>query len=172
MIILSWNCQGLAKPKAVRALRLLLSNSKPDILFLCEVKTHFSNLISKALLSHSLCNHSFVPPLGIAGGLILAWKNSIDLSISLTNPSFIHAHISSDLINSDWILTAVYSSCNSVKKAHFWNSIALLQIPYAQSWLMIGDLMLLLLKMRRLGEIRLLLPPLLAFSLNSIIWAS
>lgn len=90
MKILSCNCQGLAKPKAVRALRSLLSSSKPDILFLCEVKTHFSSLISKALISHSLSSHSFVPHVGAAYGLIHAWKNNINLSISFVNSAFIH----------------------------------------------------------------------------------
>lgn len=96
MKILSWNCQGLAKPKAVRALRFFLSRNKPDVLFISEVKTLISPSISKALYSVALVNHVIVPPLGLAGGLILAWTNNINLTTIHLNHSFIHSSVSHD----------------------------------------------------------------------------
>lgn len=122
MKAISWNCQGLAKPKAVRALKLLLKSSKPDIIFISEVKIPLSTSISKALSSHSLSNISFVPPAGKAGGLILAWSHNINLNITLLNSSFIHASIH-DLDSPPWFFTGIYCPCNHIGRTNFWNSI-------------------------------------------------
>lgn len=140
MKILSWNYQGLAKPKAIRSLRLVLSESKPDIAFLCEVKTHSSSLISKALSSHSLSNIAIMPPAGYAGGLIVAWKDTINCTvISLNTSSFIHTSIFHDPNVSKWLCTFVYTPCNPLLKASFWNSISELNVSSHYPWLLIGD---------------------------------
>jgi len=38
MIVLSWNCRGLGNLSAVRALKRLVKDEDPDILFLSETK--------------------------------------------------------------------------------------------------------------------------------------
>lgn len=139
MKILSWNCQGLSKPKAVRALRLLLKDNKPDVIFICEVKILLSSSISKVLSDFSLKNHSFVPPIGFAGGLLLAWTDNISLSISLLSPSFIHALINHDPNSPDWYFTGIHCPCNPSKKARFWNCINDLHVSSPSPWLIMGD---------------------------------
>lgn len=139
MKIISSNCQGLAKPKAVRALGHLLSQSKPDILFICEVKTLFSTLISNALSSHSLANHGFLLPSGTTGRLIIAWTNSINLNIIPLNYSFIHTSISHDPNVSDWLCTFVYTPSKPTLKAAFWNSINNLNVNSETPCLLMGD---------------------------------
>jgi predicted AAA+ superfamily ATPase len=44
MKLLSWNCRGLGKPSAVRALKKLLQSHKPDIVFLTETKLQTSEI--------------------------------------------------------------------------------------------------------------------------------
>lgn len=139
MKILSWNCQGLSKPRAIRTLRLILKDCKPDLIFISEVKTLFSTSISKALSSYSLSNHSFVPPIGLAVGLVMAWTNNINLTISLLNSTFIHAQITHDPNSPTWFLTAVHCPSNPIKKCQFWNSITNLNIRDSEPWLLIGD---------------------------------
>lgn len=70
MIIWSWNCQGLNKPAAVRALRLLLNSHKPHVLLLSEIKI---SVVVNFLLASSLHfqHHYFVPARGKAGGLAM-----------------------------------------------------------------------------------------------------
>jgi exonuclease III len=47
MKLLSWNCRGLGKPDAVRALRQLTKAHHPDIVFLIETKLQSSELSAK-----------------------------------------------------------------------------------------------------------------------------
>jgi exonuclease III len=47
MKLLSWNCRGLGKPAAVRALKLLTQAHHPDIVFLSETKLLSSELSKK-----------------------------------------------------------------------------------------------------------------------------
>lgn len=139
MKIIAWNCQGLAKPKAIRALRSLLKETKPDAIFLSEVKIPFSISISKALDAHSLSNVSSVPPIGLAGGLILAWSNTISLDVIVQNNLFIHSSITSDPNKPPWSLTCVYCPCYPNGKAHFWDSIHQLASNLTEPWILIGD---------------------------------
>jgi hypothetical protein len=55
MKILSWNCRGLGNPKTVRALKKLLTNHTPDLVFLMETKLFNSNF---SFLSHFLDTYS------------------------------------------------------------------------------------------------------------------
>ncbi|KAL3641647.1 hypothetical protein CASFOL_012462 [Castilleja foliolosa] len=136
MKILSWNCRGLAKPAAIRALSFSLKKSKPDILFLCEVKILVSHPLLNALNLAKLSNHVFVPPIGNAGGLLLAWNNDTKLKVLVQNHSFIHSIISHDTI---WYFTANYTPCYPNQKALFWSDIGQLSIPDSSGWLMMGD---------------------------------
>ncbi|KAL0378395.1 UNVERIFIED_CONTAM: LINE-1 retrotransposable element O protein [Sesamum radiatum] len=67
MKILAWNCRGLARPTARRMLRDLLQSHKPDIIFLCEVKTSHTDKISSILLSSNLIFSNFVLAVNKAG---------------------------------------------------------------------------------------------------------
>ncbi|KAL0380236.1 UNVERIFIED_CONTAM: hypothetical protein Sangu_0087900 [Sesamum angustifolium] len=67
MKIISWNCRGLARSKAIRALRAMLIEQKPDIVFLCEIKTSSLAKISQCFHSAQLISSEFVPPVGKAG---------------------------------------------------------------------------------------------------------
>lgn len=97
MILLAWNCQGLAKPKAIRALRSLLSNSRPDVLFLLKIKTSDPSTLLFVLTYFSLSQSVIIPPIGIAGGICLAWKNFINASVTAQNSFLINIHISAHL---------------------------------------------------------------------------
>lgn len=143
MKIISWNCQGLAQSKAIRALKHLLKDAKPDLIFLCEIKTAFSSSLSKALLSHCLASNHFVPPTGTAGGLLLAWNNNIRVKILSSSQSQIHAEVSHDLNSSPaWLFSGVYCPCYPIGKTQFWidiNSFADNLITTTTPWLLMGD---------------------------------
>ncbi|KAL0285511.1 UNVERIFIED_CONTAM: hypothetical protein Sangu_2776700 [Sesamum angustifolium] len=91
MKIISWNCRGLARSKAIRALRAMLIEQKPDIVFLCEIKTSSLAKISQCFHSAQLISSEFVPPVGKAGGICLAWFVSVSVQVILKHNWFINA---------------------------------------------------------------------------------
>jgi exonuclease III len=76
MIVLSWNCRGLAQPSTIRCLRAIIRQHNPDIHFLIETKT--APLVANPIL-HELGFTLIVqaPPSGSKGGLLLAWKTDV-----------------------------------------------------------------------------------------------
>lgn len=138
MKILAWNCQGLAKPEAIRAFRLLLSSSKPDIFFLFKIKTPSFSEISKVLFSFSLINDVFAPPIGFAGGLCLAWGNNISINVILQNNFLINALFSSHNLDTSWLLLGIYCPCNPIGRTQFWDLMSTVASSYDGPWLALG----------------------------------
>jgi exonuclease III len=49
MKLLSWNCRGLGKASAVRALRKLILTHRPDMVFLTETKLQGSDFLLRKI---------------------------------------------------------------------------------------------------------------------------
>jgi exonuclease III len=54
MKLLSWNCRGLGKPSAIRALKKLLQSHQPSIVYLMETKFQQSDFHNKYILVMSI----------------------------------------------------------------------------------------------------------------------
>ena len=80
MIVLSWNCRGLARTSAKRVLRATIKDTCPDVVFLSETKIPFSR-ISKMIRSMGFYNSEFVDPRGRKGGLVVGWKCGVDIEV-------------------------------------------------------------------------------------------
>ena len=63
MIVLSWNCRGLARPKGKRNLRAMVRDICPGILFLMELKISFEK-VKPCLHTMGFYNAFFVDPVG------------------------------------------------------------------------------------------------------------
>jgi exonuclease III len=66
MKLLSWNCRGLGKPSAIRALKKLLQCHQPSIVYLMETKFQHSDfhknskILVISILTHALLIVSFL----------------------------------------------------------------------------------------------------------------
>ena len=70
MIVLAWNCRGLAWASTKRSLRAIIRDICPDVIFLSETKISTSNA-RNFLGSMGFYNLDFVDPKGKKGGLIV-----------------------------------------------------------------------------------------------------
>ena len=107
MILLSWNCRGLARASAKRALQALIKDIGPDIIFLSETKVPIDR-IKKFLNSLNFYFLDFVNPRGKKGGLVVGWKIGVDLEITSKGVNMINGLIFSDPVNEPWFVSFVY----------------------------------------------------------------
>lgn len=157
MRILSWNCGGLGKPSAVRALKKLLRNTCPDVVFLMETKLSQSDKKAMSTLSFGPLSNVFMVNCTLSnsnrsGGLALIWNNDVKITILDANKMMIDEYITSCNTNHNWYATGYYGSpyhnakhltCESIN--NLYNS------RKNDSWLIFGDFNLVLNHSEKLG---------------------
>ena len=90
MNCLSWNCRGLGQPRAVLELTEMVKKYSLSIIFLMETRSKEGFL--KKLCSKLHADNVFiVPRTNTGGGLALYWKDSIDLHVMSSSPTYIDA---------------------------------------------------------------------------------
>ena len=97
MKILTWNCRGLGKPLTVHSLKGICRSHSPEVVFLYETKNQplfVSNILGASGYNNCFC----VDPIGIVGGLVVGWKDTVQASIQDHKRFFIHLKVE-DLMN-------------------------------------------------------------------------
>ncbi|WOL02402.1 hypothetical protein Cni_G11121 [Canna indica] len=111
MNTLIWNCQGLGNPLTIRHLRNLRFLHSPDCLFLMEIKqddNRFKNLLQQCGFDQCF----IIPAVGIAGGLILAWKSHFNVQILSSDSFYIHATCDTTDGLSRWQFFGLHLHCD------------------------------------------------------------
>lgn len=104
MKIMAWNCHGLGKVRAVRALLDLQKQIKPDVLFLSE--THLGKDKAKQLKRRNGFDHMIIHESdGRSGGLVMLWMEGIRIRELETTEMYIDVVVEGDVA---WRLTGVY----------------------------------------------------------------
>ncbi|KAA3490758.1 BEACH domain-containing lvsC [Gossypium australe] len=80
MKIISWNVRGLGNPRAVRRLRHLLKQHNPDMVFFMETKINDKRM-ERIRRRCGFVNGIDMGAEGLRGGLCLAWKEEIKVSL-------------------------------------------------------------------------------------------
>jgi hypothetical protein len=150
MKLLSWNCRGLGKASAVRALRQLILTHNLDIVF--SLKLNFKMLIlgkKTNSFGQSLSN-MFVVDCNITqnnrgGGLAMLWTNNVNLNIIGFNENMIDCYVDCDNIESSWRATGVYGFPKHHQKTLTCDLISNLNHNNIhENWLLFGDFNLIL----------------------------
>lgn len=138
MMILSWNCRGLAAAATIRELKDLSKKQRPSILFLMETRARrasVDNLRIKLGYQHS----HVVEPIGLSGGLCLIWNRDVEIEVMEESQNFIHTIVTSkhDIIG--WQCTFVYGDPNPRRRKDLWDNITTLHLRRSNPWCCVGD---------------------------------
>lgn len=119
MSLLAWNCRGLGNPRIVRALKKLLKDKDPHLVFLSETrrKDHEMNVWRNL---HGLANLITVSCHGEgkdrAGGLAFFWKEGVEVQLLSMSVNHIDLLVSMGESIDTWRCTCIYGfSGQSIK---------------------------------------------------------
>jgi hypothetical protein len=108
MKLLVWNYRGLTCASAIRSLRVKVRKYSSNVLFLSETKT---KPVVVCNIMNSMASFLWpMLPISVLKGVLLAWRNGVELECSITNVNTIFAWCYSDPVHSPWMLSCVYGS--------------------------------------------------------------
>ncbi|KAF4393544.1 hypothetical protein F8388_023348 [Cannabis sativa] len=150
MKLLSWNCRGLGNPRAKKALRNLIRDQDPDVLFLMETKLVHRRMdgVWRRL---GFAGGVVVGSSGAAGGLCLCWKEGIEIEVVSSTPSTITARFSRVLNGPVWTCFCVYAPPYRGERVTFWENLSIEVAAVVEPWVVVGDLNLILDQAEKVG---------------------
>ncbi|XP_062014320.1 uncharacterized protein LOC133730820 [Rosa rugosa] len=139
MEILSWNCSGICNDTTTRALKDLISQNRPQIIFLCETKirrlTDFIALRSALGFAHS----KEVLSDGQSGGRGMFWTEDVQVQVGTFSPHHIDIMIDGGFGNPRWRLTSFYGFSRTSESDRSWKLLRDLRDLDSLPWVVIGD---------------------------------
>ncbi|GMJ05748.1 hypothetical protein HRI_004244000 [Hibiscus trionum] len=150
MKTLSWNVRGLGKLRAVQCLRNKLRDVRPDIVFLLETKLSSSRMVEARRRCGFLCGFD-VSSVGSCGGLSLAWRSNISVSIISWSIFHIDALVKENESSCEWRLTGFYGNPVERLRGESWDILRNLSADQSHPWLVIGDFNEILLSSEKRG---------------------
>uniref|UniRef100_A0A803PIJ1 Reverse transcriptase domain-containing protein n=1 Tax=Cannabis sativa TaxID=3483 RepID=A0A803PIJ1_CANSA len=139
MIILSWNCRGLAWTKASQALKAWTSKFHVDCIFLMETKIgrDHMDLVRKNL---GFDYGEFIPLEGLAGGFCFLWRAEANVKVLRIHNSAFECRLWEPQCQKFWTLFVVYGPPYDDEKAWFWEEFTSYVSKEEEPWAVMGDL--------------------------------
>ena len=138
MKIVSWNARGLGNPSAFRHLRLLVKQQSPHVLFIMESKL-VCNSVSRLCTALHFANGLEVPRVGSSGGLLLFWKDNVDVMLLHFNTNIFDCYVKCNM-GPVWHFTAFYGAPDVHSRPHTWKLLERCRdVAPSMPWLVIGD---------------------------------
>jgi len=141
MRILAWNCRGLGNPRAVRALRWLVKEEDPDIIFLSETKckaTEMERICRRLGYTNKIYMECNGDGKQRRGGLVFIWKDPSMLALKSMSLNHIDLEGLDGGGNPAWRITGVYGYSKDADKHKTWSLITSLNNS-TLPWLCFGD---------------------------------
>lgn len=132
-----WNCQGFGNDLTVRRLKEISKKYLLDIICLSETKQDDDYMRDKGC-ELGFNNHVIVPPIGRSGGLVVYWKDHVDISLCFQSPNLVDLYVNSN--EGSFYLSFVYGNPNPSLRNHLWERIEHIHTQRQGSpWLIMGD---------------------------------
>jgi exonuclease III len=115
-----------------------VKEKKPDMVFLMETK--FFNKNCDFLCVKLGYDHMFVvDSVGRSGGLILLWRNKMDVSIQNYSRRHINVVVTNGRLGNTWKFMGFYGHLDTAKRKEAWDLLRHLSHFQPLPWLCIGD---------------------------------
>ncbi|KAL6181024.1 hypothetical protein ACLB2K_047682 [Fragaria x ananassa] len=138
--VLSWNCRGICRDSTVRALKDVISQTRPQIVFLCETKINNSKAFEDLRLSLGFAHGKGVLSAGLSGGLGMFWNGDVKVIIGSSSLHHIDAEIDGDPGNPRWRLTGFYGWPRTEDRDRSLQLLRDLSDLNPLPWVVVGDL--------------------------------
>ena len=138
MSCISWNCCGLGNPRTIRALHFLVKTKCPQVLFFMETKQD-AVVVDGIRRKLGYPNCFTVPRVGIEGGLVLLWDDTLDLVVKSFSNSHVDAIIQGDVSTGPWRFIGFYGHPEACQRWESWELLRLLGRQNSLPWLCCRD---------------------------------
>ncbi|XP_056685700.1 uncharacterized protein [Spinacia oleracea] len=145
MIIVAWNCRGMARRGFRTNLYHLYTEHRPDIIILTETKTSQAHTkhILKTILSYQsnpFENYVMAEPYGLSGGIVVMWDPRINFKLIGSDQHAIHGIVE---VNTkpeyQFFLSAIYASTKYKSRVETWHDLIELAAHMSIPWVVMGD---------------------------------
>uniref|UniRef100_A0A803PI64 Reverse transcriptase domain-containing protein n=1 Tax=Cannabis sativa TaxID=3483 RepID=A0A803PI64_CANSA len=138
MKLLSWNVQGIGNPWTLRALQSHIKEFDPSIVFLAESK--LTNYQAQRLCATLQFGENFysVDRVGLSGGLLLMWKEGIQIRVDSSSVGHILARVAGNNFL-PWSLTCFYGNSDASQRRFSWELLRNIKREIHGPWLCVGD---------------------------------
>jgi hypothetical protein len=109
-----------------------------DVFFLSETMVQ-SNRFRLVFEKFGFSAWLEVPPIGIKGGLFLAWKQGVIIEPYWLDQNMISCLVYSDHSNSPWLLSYIYAPHSRQSRSVFWSKLCELGNSFGGHWILLGD---------------------------------
>ncbi|XP_072151134.1 uncharacterized protein [Setaria viridis] len=139
--IFNWNVRGLNSAARREEVLKLLQASRPMLVCLQESKLEeITDSLAVEFLGQRLSSFSYLPALGVSGGIILAWDDDHIQAGSVSLKEFsLTATVTQRLTNVSFIITVVYGPATDADKPRFLEELKGIKPVDNQLWLCLGD---------------------------------
>lgn len=132
-----WNCRGFGNDSRARRLKEINGLHLLDIIALSEMKQQ-DGYIEEKVLELGFSNFVSVPLFGLSGGLVVLWRDSVDISICFSSSNLVDLFVKSN--EGDFYLSFVYGHPNPSLRNHLWERLERTHtIRKGSPWLIMGD---------------------------------
>ena len=144
--VLAWNCRGICNDSTVEALKTLIRQNHPVLIFLTETKVSNPSYMENLRLRLGFRNCEAVysvnidgDPGGQSGGLALFWKDDWDVEFLSKSLNHIDVVVNPNHFSDRWRFTGFYGHPNTAEKFRTWDLLKDLTGRSSLPWLVAGD---------------------------------
>ena len=137
MSLLLWNCCGLGNPRTENELVRLIQAKDPSIVFIAETWADEARL-DRTLSKINFDQKWVLPRLNRGGGLVLFWKNSINIDVVDSHRYCIDTIINGNTENA-WRFTGFYGEPETHRRGEAWSKLRSLNSSMNIPWICGGD---------------------------------